>query len=83
MFYLLDAEHAIQRILGTKGFNCPQPILNIKGQDKSIEDVVYDLPVESDEKISTAEFQGNCVNRFNYFPNIVLFGIDYAQFQRP
>lgn len=53
----IDAEHAIQRILGTKGFNCPQPILNIKGQDKSIEDIVYDLPIESDEKKSTAEFQ--------------------------
>lgn len=40
----IDAEHKVQGLLSRHGINCPLPVLNVKGQDKSLEEIVYDLP---------------------------------------
>ena len=54
LLFRIDAEHAGEFILERNGINCPIPVLNIHGNDKSL------------EKIYSQDDDGNCNNNGTY-----------------
>ena len=36
-FMFIDAEHKVQRLLWAAGIQCPQPVLDVSGREKSLQ----------------------------------------------